>query len=712
MSQRKVRIGIDVGGTFTDAAVIDNLTLELIAKKKTPTTHDSDEGVAKGIISIIKELLEETGISPEDIAFISHGTTQATNALLEGDVAKVGIIGMGDGGSAKSETNVTNLELAPEKYLHVFHEFIPSKDINDSLITEAIDRLVEKGAQVIVASEAFSIEHPEHEERVIALAQEKGFYATGGYHISQLFGLKLRTRTAVVNGSLIPKMMETSDMTEKVIKDLGIQKDLMIMRADGGVMSIDEVRKRPILTMLSGLAAGVAGAIMHEKISDGVFLEIGGTSTDISIIKDGQVMIKNASVGGHKTYLKSVDVQTTGIAGGTMIRHNNGDLKIGPRSAHLAHLNYECFDFPNDSNATVELVMPRIGDPDDYLVVKDDNQVSYAFTLAGAANYLALVEAHDYSKATSQGYVKAWEALGAYLGKDPKAVAYECMDKASEQIWRIIDALIKDYELEKGFLTIFGGGGSAGVLTHYIGKKYGLQSKIVKNAPYISTIGVALAMISETLERSVINPSEEDIAKIRRDIIDKMLEMGALSETIEVSIEVDSMNHILRASATGTNEVNNHETSSETLSEDALKDIALKSVGMENGSAKIVSSNNHVVGIEVETTKKKAFGLIKQKEKAAVVLTHDGVVKVRRVNGEILYGNAGEIQALIEAIMDRYSNYSDAGQTVPELLAFVKYRFFNYSGLMNKEQIQEISSLDFEGVESDERVLFVVTKRG
>ena len=268
---KKVRIGIDVGGTFTDAVIIDNETFEIIAKRKIPTTHNSKEGVADGIITIIRELLEENNINPVDVSFISHGTTQATNALLEGDVAKVGIIGMGDSNSAKSETQVEKIELAANKYLDVCYEFIPSNQFTDELVEKAIDSLISQGAQVIVASEAFSIEHPEHEKRIIELAQNLGHYATGGYEISQLFGLKLRTRTAVINGSLIPKMMETSNMTEKVVKDLGVKKNLMIMRADGGVMSIQEMRKRPILTMLSGLAAGVAGAIMYERISDGIF---------------------------------------------------------------------------------------------------------------------------------------------------------------------------------------------------------------------------------------------------------------------------------------------------------------------------------------------------------------------------------------------------------------------------------------------------------
>lgn len=177
MSNKQIRIGIDVGGTFTDAVAIDNETFEVLSKVKMPTTHHDERGVASGIVQIIQRIMSENGILPGDIKFIAHGTTQATNALLEGDVARVGIVGMGtgmDARSARSETNVANIELAAGKYLTTYHKFIDSKELTAEAIDDAIDQLLAQGAEVIVASEAYSVDDPANELRVMEAARSRG----------------------------------------------------------------------------------------------------------------------------------------------------------------------------------------------------------------------------------------------------------------------------------------------------------------------------------------------------------------------------------------------------------------------------------------------------------------------------------------------------------------------------------------------------------
>src|SRR5262249_9404291 len=126
-----IRIGIDVGGTFTDVVALEEASGEVCGQVKVPTTHAASEGVALGIVQALQQLLEKAQIDPKSVRFIAHGTTQATNALLEGDVAPVGIIATGkgvEGIRARSETQVGTLELAPGKLLEPQHVFVESGD--------------------------------------------------------------------------------------------------------------------------------------------------------------------------------------------------------------------------------------------------------------------------------------------------------------------------------------------------------------------------------------------------------------------------------------------------------------------------------------------------------------------------------------------------------------------------------------------------------
>ncbi|MBR1647145.1 MAG: hydantoinase/oxoprolinase family protein, partial [Selenomonadaceae bacterium] len=578
---RQVRIGIDVGGTFTDAVAIDNATYEIIAKEKIPTTHDSKEGVAEGIINVLQNILRKNGIAPEEVVFIAHGTTQATNALLEGDVATTGILAMGSGLEAQraaTVSNIGNIPLALGKELKTVFTFVETADATSipDEINRRIDELTSNGAQVIVATEAFGVDDTANEAFVIKSARDKGLYATGGHEVSKLYGLKVRTRTAVVNGSLIPRMMETANMTESCVKRSGIPTSLMIMRCDGGVMTIDEVRRRPILTMLSGLAAGVAGVLMYEKLSDGIFFEAGGTSTDISVVKDGRVMVRYGEIGGHKTYLSSLDVRTLGVAGGSMIRVENGKITdVGPRSAHIAGVPYEIFS-DKLTNPKLELVAPLADDEKVFAVIAGDDGRKVSLTLAGAANLIGSIPEGDYafSKNTENARV-AWQALGDAIGCSAEDAARQAMDIASEKIWEIVSRLIVDYKLSPDLLMLAGGGGSGGVVVPYLGEKKKVQWKIVKNAPIISTIGVAMAMVREVVERTVANPTERDIKAIRREALEQVMKSGANENTVEIAIEIDKKSNILRAVATGATEFKMSDSTAKNLSADELHATAV-----------------------------------------------------------------------------------------------------------------------------------------
>lgn len=711
---RQVRIGIDVGGTFTDAVVIDNATYEIIAKAKIPTSHHTQQGVAKGIVEVINLVLKENKIDPSDVMFIAHGTTQATNALLEGDVAKVGIVGMGtglEGERAKSETRIGNIELAPGKYLDTVHNYLDTAKIDDKTMEESIGSLVTQGAEVIVASGAYSVDDPKDEMKIIDYVYGHGLLATGGYEISQLYGLQARTRTAVVNAALIPKMVETANMTEAAVKEASISKPLMIMRCDGGVMNVEEVRKRPILTMLSGLAAGVAGALMYEKISDGIFFEVGGTSTDISVIKDGKVMIKNAQVGGRKLYLTSLDVRTLGIAGGSMVVIENGKIvDVGPRSAHIAGKEYEVFTAIEDIiNPKLKLIAPRIDDLPNYAVIDCDSGKSFALTLAGAANILGYVPEGDYARGNIDSARAAWQVLADLVGGSIEDACKQVMDLAMKKVKLIVDELIADYELNTNMIRFVGGGGSASVVPPYLGEMMGIRHQTAKNAPYISTIGVALALVREQVERNVMNPTQEDIRKIRSEAQDTVVKAGANPDTVEITIEVDTQKNILRAIATGATELRTKDIHSIVKTPEELEAIVKESVPNTKIQLENIAKAGRWSAYIIKTETSKLFGLLKQRKNMIRIVDEEGVIRLQKNSGKVIMFTKDSLTDKFSEFIDENTQYSDAGCTLPKTYLYFNQKSVDLSGVISKDQMMSLAEMEIEFLDNTSSIIAVIS---
>ena len=714
MEKRKIRIGIDVGGTFTHAIALDYQTYELVAHAVTPTTHTSEYSVSEGIIKVFEEVLEKSGVSGDDVVFVAHSTTQATNALLEGDVAKVGVIGMGKGLEAikaKTDTNIGNIELSIGKLLQSYSTFIDtSSDQFDQEIDKALETIKKEECDVVVASEAFGVDDTTNEDKVVEMAEGHGFPSTASHEISQLYGLKVRTRTAVINASILPKMTETADLTNVSIHKSGIKAPLMIMRSDGGVMDIDQMKIRPILTLLSGPAAGIAAALMYANISYGIFLEVGGTSTDISAIKNGRAMIKSASIGGHTTYLKTLDSRTVGIGGGSMVRLNKQGMvnDTGPRSAHIAGYTYVAFAPDNAlDDAEVISLSPMPGDPDDYIILANKKGERYALTLTDAAMMAGVSKPGDYAYGNIENVKKAFEILSNKYNRDKIELARDILEHAVKHIKPVVDSLIADYELDVNAVSLVGGGGGCCCIVPFVAEKMSMKYLIAENAHVISAIGAAMALLRDMVERNIVNPSEADIASVRKQAIDSLLKMGADPNGIEVHMEIDGQRNIVRAIATGSIEMKNKDFGKPALSDEEIMNL----IKEENTEKEIImagkTSGMRIYRINEEVKKL----LFKSKKQTLQVRDQFGTVRLNLVNGDILSTSAGNWKNVTETFLKDKSDYSDAGQTLPEVYLIYGNRVADYASILGQNEVISLIGMELEGVNLDDNVYILIKNR-
>lgn len=704
---RRVRIGIDVGGTHTKAVAIDNDTSQIIGKASVLTTHKDVRGVARGVIQCFQDCLAQNNIQPEEVIFIAHSTTQATNAMLEGDVAKVGIFGMGGGGIsgflAKRQTNIKEIDLNNGKKVDVVSEYVKLKDLNREKADSIINRFIEEGVKVIVASKAFGVDDSTEEDLVAELAGSKGLLTTSASEITKLYGLATRTKTATLNASILPKMLDTANSTEDSVRETGITVPLMIMRGDGGVMEIKEMRRRPILTMLSGPAASVSGALMYLRASNAIFVEVGGTSTDISAIKDGKPTVDYSIIGGHRTYVNSLDVRVTGVAGGSMVRAKKGQglIAVGPRSAHIADMGYACFTDPKLlDGAKLEYVKPTPGDPADYAAIRLANGEYITITNSCAANALGLLTEEDFSVGNKESSIKAIKLLADDLGQTVEETAEGILTLATDVIIPVIEALITAYGLERDQITLIGGGGGAASLVKFASKRLDIPFSIPENAEVISSIGVALAMVREMVERTAPNPTVEDIAAIKREAKELAMKSGAVEETIEVSVEIDDQSQKITAIAMGSTEVRSAEADNVTL-EDA-KEIAINTIKNPTQPLDVEYDNGSVFCLSYSDGENRQIRLIDSQ----------GFIKVQRRHGGGVTTHFGNIEMAIATLWEDYTNYSTEIRIMPDLFIIDGVRLLDYSGLSDVEQATGLILAELSDHKPEDELFILATRNG
>jgi N-methylhydantoinase A len=712
---RKIKIGIDVGGTFTHAVAVDVKDFSIAGKACVPTTHNSKQGVAEGVVSSMLDLIKEAGIQAEEVILIAHSTTQATNALLEGDVEPVGIIAMGkglEGRLARRQAYLNDILLAPGKLLPVHFKYInTSEKITKDQIKDVVNDLHKQGATVFVATETFGPDNNQHEKMVVDVVEEMGFMGTAACDLSQLYGIKVRTRTAIVNASMMPKMIETANLTEKAVRESGINAPLMVMRSDGGIMDITEMRKRPILTMLSGPAAGVAAGLMYARISDGIFVEVGGTSTDISVIKNGMPQVKTAQIGNNRLSVKTIDVRTIGVAGGSVPRiDKNKLLDVGPRSAHIANLSYAAYSEHTDfSDIEIQLMQPKQGDPADYLRIRKA-EGDFTITPTEASYYLGLVKETGHGAANMDAVNSAMETVASKIQISPKKLAEEILSNTSQKVESIIKSLIREYKLDKGFAVLYGGGGGASSLVPHAAGYMKMKHKIAKDAEVISAIGAAMGMIRDTVEKSIINPSENDIIKIRQKASESVISMGAKPETVEVQVEVDNANKKVIAIAMGSSDLQTRDQTKQLGDSDLFR-IASEALKTKNGELEEFGKTKLLSLLGYRKTVKHFFGLMKETRQPAVIINRDGIIKRKYDDVNFVVSTVSRAKTNISSLVEELRSYGDGGELMPDVFVMVSGKIIDMSGLIELSQILSLVELDLKDIDPEEPAVIMAVKK-
>ena len=701
MTSRAYRIGIDVGGTFTKAVLIDTLTREVVGRSSVLTTHDHERGVAAGVVEVFRSVLATTGTRPEDVVFLAHSTTQATNALLEGDVAPVGVLAMAGRAAAalaEPQARIEPIELAPGRWLRTANRFLVSDGLGEPAVREAIEALKHDGARVLVASAAFGVDNTGTEELVRRLGAEAGLPATCGHEITRLYGLTTRTRTAVINASILPRMIATADMTEASVREAGIRAPLMVMRGDGGVMDIREMRHRPAVTMLSGPAASVAGALMHLKVADGLYFEVGGTSTNIGVIKNGRPTVAYARVGGHETYVSSLDVRVIGIAGGSLIRAEPGRLRdVGPRSAHIAGLAYAAFADPAALvDPDVELFEPKPGDGANYVRIKVADGRRFALTNTCAANVLGYTKPGNHAYAPPEAARRAFEPFAAFLGCTVEEAARRVLDCAVAKVLPVVAELIKEYELDPDQQILIGEGGGAASLVPYAAEQAGLKHEISRDAEVISSIGVALALVRDVVERIIPHPQPDDLLAIRKEALEAVVRLGADPAQVDVTVEVDQQTHRVRATAMGAAEMHVKDASG-AISEREARSLAARSLGLAAESLVLAASTP-------------GFRVYKAPGEGATglrAIDWRGAIRVQRSRALTLETTASTAAKALDHLWLAAGGGGTAASSHPGLVLLYERHLVDLSGVEDLQQALALTKGELDGKPADMAVALV-----
>jgi len=464
------RLGVDVGGTFTDLMLVRNEDGASNRVKTPSTPADPSQGVLVGV----ERILRESGASPQEVTSIMHGTTVATNAVLEGKGARVGLITTEGFGQilhlARSQTPgplagwmimikpdpPAALEDTREAHERMSAQGEVVKPVDPEQIKKIVTDLVESGVESLTVSLINSYANDAHEKQIGAIIQElyPGFPCTLSSDVLPEFREYERTVTACMNSYVRPKVGGYLSNLSGSLADQGVACSLNILRSDAGLMTSEVTQEKPVYGILSGPAGGVAGALEVAKRAgypDILVFDMGGTSTDVALCEHGQPgLARETELGHFRVKVPSVNVHSVGAGGGSIahVPEITGALRVGPESAG-ADPGPACYskggDQPavSDANVVVGHLPPKILGGE---MVLDDEAAKTAVKIVGDALGLDVHQAAaGILDIVNENMAGALRLVSVQRGYDPRDFALVAFGGAGPMHANAVAALMGSY---------------------------------------------------------------------------------------------------------------------------------------------------------------------------------------------------------------------------------------------------------------------------
>ncbi len=535
-------LGIDVGGTHTDAVLIDSGRIKKTAKVITNPDH-----IVVSLSEIASELLK--GESLEKLQRIVLSTTLSTNAIVQNKVDPVGLLVISGPGLPPSY--ISNTEHTHFLTGYVNHRGIETAPIDPAEVTRIADDFRQKGLKHVGIVGKFSTRNPNQEFQIETIISNDLRHVSLGHRMSGHLNFPRRVATTYLNEAVWELYSTFAQEVMKFFRNLGISVPVYILKADGGTFNIEQSVEFPVHTILSGPAASIMGILSMTPTNkeDAIALDIGGTTTDIAVFADGVPLLESFGVTmeGHKTLIRGLRSKPVGIGGDSRVRFEGGKLLIGPQREGPA----AAFDgpFPTPTDAMILLGLTDIGD-----------RSKAERAIQGIAEAMGCT----LQKAVENIFEESCQIIARHV----RAVIEEINNKPVYTIHELLEGK----RVSPKILYIIGG--PAKPMSGRLGQLLECPVSIPPHSEVANAIGAALARTTAEItiladtERGTMTIGEEgvsiklssrfsrrDALETGRDLLkERALRMGASEEDLEIEvIEDQEFNMVRDFYATGKN---------------------------------------------------------------------------------------------------------------------------------------------------------------